>query len=120
MFQSTNVQGFCTFVGFLFPYGMAAIPFALFFYPKRTGWLEEKGLYGTDFDKTYQAIFFYLLIVLIFLIFCFMCYLKVSEDKEDEELVSESNTQNDDEEGSHNEKEQQNEPRGSKFSSDSK
>lgn len=89
MFENKKVQGFLTFMGYIFPYGMASIPFAMFFFPKRTAWLEENGLYGTDFDKTYQAVFFYLLILLIFLIFCFLCYLKFSSEKDDE-LVEES------------------------------
>lgn len=55
---------------------MASIPFAFFFYPSRSTWLEEKGLYGTDFNKSYQQVFFYLLIILIFIVYCCMCYQK--------------------------------------------
>lgn len=53
MCNNQVVQGFFTFIGFAFPYGMATIPFFFFFFEPRTDWLEQRGLYGTDFNKTY-------------------------------------------------------------------
>lgn len=81
-FQSIEIQRFFQFIGFIFPYGMISIPFALFFHPHRTEFLEENGLYGTDFNKTYQMIFLYLLIAFILGTYCTLCWMKTVEDRE--------------------------------------
>ena len=40
-------------IGFtwLFPYFIAAIPFAKFFHPSRTQWLRDNGFHGIDYDE---------------------------------------------------------------------
>lgn len=53
------------FSAFWFPYIMAGIPFAVFFESRRTSWLEEKGLEGTDFNKITQ----FIIAIIMFIVF---------------------------------------------------